>query len=360
MRGLPVFLLCAFASAQELLYQPGEAHLACATERWLVWIPDKDPEAKPKPKFENAEELKRYLEAQAEFASAVFIVQDIEERSRRFRVEAKLKRELGRTGLLPVGALADGTIVTSDHVGHELHLFGKDGRHRHGGCYTGNYDAATFVAAYEDGVVLLTGQTRIRRGLDPQRRRAHLYFVPIIDGGTEHGKAVRMTTGRGLWTMGPVHVARFKEKIALSGFVFSVKSRKRRKLDASADNDILAFDGTTAVGRTSMSGTKRKSIRAVEDRRPYFLARDGIGYWVDRNKEIRACRLDDQAGEVKLLGRVSWPGEFHRRQLYEWCVVTNDHQVRRRATIFWTQNQLVWTDGRAWRKHKLLFTSDFE
>lgn len=365
-RALALALLASLAAAQDHLYKPDAAWLALATEAWLVWMPDddgasfdakagKEGGADPAPKFPTLT-FKR-----------VYVLQSVADpkQCRKAVVEWKTVQEMP-LGLSPVTVREDGTLVLSPLDRRILFLCRPDGTTSSVPCVARDKSAA-LVAAYPDGVVLQAPPPdEIKpRGPEPGLKDSVLYWVAWDGNCLGSDKAHRMTFHDPVPTRFLLHVARFGDDVAMSDGVYSPRRRTRQRFPhGGAEISIYAFDGRVALGSTFACAVRESDDCGMVDDHEYFLARDGVGYWLEKGDgsewAIRACRLRDRKMLVTL-GHIRFWGELSPPRRVEGSTLADyDPTSKTRFTIYWTHEGLRWSGEDGWQSRAWLADADFK
>jgi hypothetical protein len=169
------------------------------------------------------------------------------------------------------------------------------------------------------------------------------------------------------------HVARHGNKVALPGYVFDLKTKRRRKLAGDPLVRTYAFDGEIAVGRFRYVGFRDKDAGKILAKRTYILARDGIGYWIERSRN-NALDYTIKAAEIRKPGmRVIEVGKFKSATtdpgpefILGRSIALSDKARSpvpakwKRFSFYWNEHSLVWNSAHTWHSRCLLAPKDFE
>lgn len=382
--------------AQEHAYAPSEAQLTHATEKWLVWLPDDEGESLDAPTKEQDEEeekkekdegteipgLEKFKEPpklevpDPRILRRVFVVQESADKSALRRIVVDWEPEgLGQSPNTPfaVTVLDDGTLVTTDFHSNlfALQRHGPDGKSHRDACFAKG-KAGALVEAYPDGIVMqVPGPDPVQpRDLVRERgfKEFHLYWVPFGDHGIDDRKAARMTFSEISAQFG-LRVARFGNSVAIPGYIYDLKRKKRKKFDYQSSQSIDAFDGTTAISGRFSYAVREKDHNLSPGDQEFFVARNGIGYWFDPGNRgvwrIFAVRFKDREGKKLEFGRFPFEGDKWnlnvRLRAANTIVALRAKRVAR-MTIYWTARGLTWADwdGDRWVTRAWLTDKDFE
>ena len=131
-----------------------------------------------------------------------------------------------------------------------------------------------------------------------------------------------------------------------------------------SSGSVYAFDGNVALGRMIPYSIYEKHRKGVVVKHNYFVARDGIGYWVEEGNrgvcEIKAHRLQNR-DKVITIGRVAFgedvSPDFHREAS---TFAQRDIKLRSRFTIYWDKEKLNWCEHNRWLMRPWLKAEDFD
>ncbi|MHC4134886.1 MAG: hypothetical protein ACYS0K_07875 [Planctomycetota bacterium] len=376
-------LLTALVAAQDYAYEPDAAWLAHATEKWLVWLPDDkgaslDPPAKKDEEETEAEEDEGDLKFRKPkslpdlrdltMLQRAYVLQSVADPKRRHKVVVEWKIGQDRPVVRPVTVRDDGALVLTVLNRNYVYLHWPDQEPVRVPCLARS-KSAVLVAAYPDGVVLQAPRPddleRPRPGdLGARFKDAVLYWVPWSRYGLDSDKAQKMSYGKGVSTMFRLRVARFEDRIAMPGGVYSLSRKRRKTFQGKTQVSIYAFDGRVALGSQFSHSVRRKDGCGMVRDHEYFLARDGVGYWLEEGNRglwtIKACRLRDRQ-IVLSLGHVPFRGKLSPPRAVEASTLAHtDSSSKTRFSIYWDKKGLRWTGEDGWTSSAWLKDADFK